>query len=97
MAYIGNEFINGWSPSPQKHFGVVSAGAVLVNGPGGNHNFSGCIALAFYPSADGVLTYNGQSGCTEPVYADSRNIIVVNEEITQIVPSVSGIVIGMVK
>jgi hypothetical protein len=84
---------------PAKCLGVKAAGTVYKVGTGGDVDISGWIDIVFYPTADGLVTYNNQATQTEPIYAGQANVMVINDSkkspVTQIVPNVEHRVCGM--
>ena len=91
----GGVHIQGFVADPGKCLGPIAANSILKVGAGGTVDITDWLAIAFYPTADGVVTYNGNASQTEPIYANQRNVILVHPNITQIVPSVLTVVCGM--
>jgi len=87
--------IQAFISDPAKCLGTVPAGTVLKVGPGGWHDISGWLAVAFYPADDGQVAYNGDVAKVEPVFSGARNVIVIHADVTQIVASVDCVVVGM--
>lgn len=93
--YWGNNLVQGYACDPDKHLGTIPSGTVLEVGPGGDHNIRGWRAVAFWPSADGTVAYNGDANKTEPIYGGQRNVIVIHWRVTRLVPTAPAIACGM--
>lgn len=94
VSYYGS-YVQGFAPDPDKCLGTKTAGTVYKKGSGGNVDITGWTAIEFEPTNDGQVVFNGDATKIRNLTGGTKNLILLQPGVNQIVPSVDAVVCGM--